>query len=115
VSNVTGPWLVPTKTPQPAEIEEDRRAAGHAQGRSGVRPADLATATTVALEGDEVCGFATTGQPGSRADVWRLSAIYVDPRAWGGSRAGEGGVVDAGCEHLGGGEREELAAIIGRL
>jgi hypothetical protein len=40
-------------------------------------------ATTVALEGDEVCGFATTGPArGDARTVGEVYAIYVDPTVW---------------------------------
>jgi GNAT superfamily N-acetyltransferase len=41
-------------------------------------------ATTVAVEGDAICGFATTGP--ARGDAPRageVCALYVDPTAWG--------------------------------
>jgi ribosomal protein S18 acetylase RimI-like enzyme len=41
-------------------------------------------ATTVALEGDELCGFATTGPArGAAETVGEVYAINVDPTAWG--------------------------------
>jgi ribosomal protein S18 acetylase RimI-like enzyme len=41
-------------------------------------------ATTVALEGDEICGFVTTGPArGGARTVGEVYAIHVDPRAWG--------------------------------
>jgi GNAT superfamily N-acetyltransferase len=41
-------------------------------------------ATTVALEGDEICGFATTGPARGEAQrAGEVYAIYVDPKAWG--------------------------------
>jgi ribosomal protein S18 acetylase RimI-like enzyme len=41
-------------------------------------------ATTLALEDDEVCGFATTGPARESATtVGEVYAIYVDPSAWG--------------------------------
>jgi GNAT superfamily N-acetyltransferase len=40
--------------------------------------------TTVALERDEICGFATIGpsRDGDRPDSGELYALYVDPSAW---------------------------------
>jgi GNAT superfamily N-acetyltransferase len=61
----------------------------------GLRPEDRAgrytfhlvgpdrPATTVALEGDEICGFATTGPARAVAEtVGEVYAINVDPTAW---------------------------------
>jgi GNAT superfamily N-acetyltransferase len=40
--------------------------------------------TTVAIERDEICGFATTGpsRDGDRPDSGELYALYVDPSSW---------------------------------
>lgn len=70
-------WL-----PWPARLRQhdaDLRPAVDRDGLPG-RPA-----TIVAVAGDTICGFATTGpsQDEDAADAGELYAIYLDPQAWG--------------------------------
>jgi len=46
-------------------------------------PDPLQPATIVAVEGDTICGFATTGPSRQDGDIGELLALYVDPDRWG--------------------------------
>ncbi len=57
---------------------EDRAARYQFDGSDPARPA-----TTVAIEGSTILGFATTGPSGEDDRVGELLALYVDPPEWG--------------------------------
>jgi GNAT superfamily N-acetyltransferase len=77
-------WQVAYRGLLPDEYLDSLRAEDRAAQYTFALLGPDRPATIVALEGDEIYGFATTGPArGAAQTVGELYAVYVDPRAWG--------------------------------
>jgi GNAT superfamily N-acetyltransferase len=77
-------WQVAYRGLLPDEYLDGLRAEDRAQRYTFDLVGPDHPATTVAVEGDEICGFVTTGPArGEAQGVGAVQAIYVDPTAWG--------------------------------
>lgn len=77
-------WQVAYRGLLPDEYLDGLRAEDRAARYSFDLVGPDRPATTVALEGDEICGFATTGPArGGARTIGEVYAINVDPKAWG--------------------------------
>jgi GNAT superfamily N-acetyltransferase len=77
-------WQIAYRGLLPAEYLDRLQPEDRAQHYRFGDPEPGRPLTTVALEHDEVCGFATAGpsRDGDRPDSGELYALYVDPSAW---------------------------------
>ena len=77
-------WQVAYRGLLPDEYLDGLRAEDRAQRYTFDLVGPEHPATTVALEGDAICGFVTTGPAkGGAQRTGEVNAIYVDPKAWG--------------------------------
>ncbi|HLW94807.1 MAG TPA: GNAT family N-acetyltransferase [Solirubrobacteraceae bacterium] len=76
-------WQVGYRDLLPAEYLGSLRPRDRALHYTFGDPDPLKPATIVAVEGDTICGFATTGPAGNGDGTGELLALYVDPDRWG--------------------------------